>query len=176
MRVSPHTAQAFQTLFDRTHQLQPLIQQYLKAVHNSCELKAHKLIRRLLTFAFLYKWIQLYFWLRKTNTEVCSFSRRVMLQLVSVSLQNGIRFFGYPRPAPLSASLTSRFPRRERYGLSTFRLNTTDGLGSAFSPVARHLRWKRIDFPNLATYLLVSASQHLWLIVHPRRLSAVHFH
>ena len=117
-----------------------------------------------LSFAFFSEWIQQLFWLTKTNPEVCPFSRRVMFQLVSVSLQNGIRFFGYPKPAPLSASLTSHFPRRERYGLTTFHLNTTDGLGSAFSPVAQHLRWKRPEFPNLATYLLVSACQHLWLI------------
>jgi len=25
-------------------------------------------------------------------------------------------------------------------------------LGSAFSPVAQHLRWKRFEFPNLTTY------------------------
>jgi len=56
--------------------------------------------------------------------------------------------------------------KEENYGFSTFHLNTTDGLGSAFPPVAQHLRWKRLEFPILATYLLVSACQHLWLIVH----------
>ncbi len=42
---------------------------------------------------------------------------------------------------------------KENYGFSTFRLSTTDGLGSAFSPVAQHLRWKRLEFPSLTTYL-----------------------
>ncbi len=38
------------------------------------------------------------------------------------------------------------------YRFSTFRLITTDGLGSAFSPVAHHLRRKRFEFPVLATH------------------------
>ena len=71
---------------------------------------------------------------------------------LSISLQDGIRFVGYPIPATPSARLTACFPRREDDGFSTFRLSTTDGLGSAFSPVAQHLRRKRIDFPVLATH------------------------
>ncbi len=39
-------------------------------------------------------------------------------------------------------------------------------LGSAFSPVAHHLRQRRFESLNLATYLLVQACQHLWLVVH----------
>jgi len=59
-----------------------------------------------------------------------------MFQLLSTSLQSGVRFFGYPIPATLSAHLTICFPLRENYRFSTFRLITTDDLGYAFSPVA----------------------------------------
>lgn len=49
------------------------------------------------------------------------------------------------------------FPCGRITGNPAYRLITTDGLGSAFSPVARHLRRKRIEFPVLATHLLVTA-------------------
>ena len=48
-------------------------------------------------------------------------SRGVMLQLLSASLQDGLRFFHPPIPATPSAPLTSGFPLRESDGLTTFR-------------------------------------------------------
>jgi hypothetical protein len=38
------------------------------------------------------------------------------------------------------------------------------GLGPASTPVARHLRRGSSETPDLATYLLVQAYQHLWLV------------
>ena len=35
-------------------------------------------------------------------------------------------------------------------------------LGLTRTPVAQHLRWRMLDPPSLATYLLVQAYQHLW--------------
>ena len=52
----------------------------------------------------------------------------------------------------------------ERYGLTTFRTSTTDELGSAYSPVTRHLRKMMGEHLLLATYLLVQACQPLWLV------------
>ena len=42
--------------------------------------------------------------------DVSSLSRRILFQSVSVSLQNGLRFFHPPKPAYLSARLAARFP------------------------------------------------------------------
>jgi len=58
----------------------------------------------------------------KDPPEVGSLSRRVMLQPISVSLQNGIRFLWHPLPAPPSVGLTTFLPLRERFGLTLFRL------------------------------------------------------
>jgi len=38
------------------------------------------------------------------------------------------------------------------------------GLGPASTPVARQLRRVSSEYPDLATYLLVQACQHLWLV------------
>jgi hypothetical protein len=76
----------------------------------------------------------------KDPMEVCALSRGVMFQLLSTSLQSGIRFFHHPIPTNPSACLTVSFPLRENDGLTTFRIRTQDGLGSACSPVAFHLR------------------------------------
>jgi hypothetical protein len=53
---------------------------------------------------------------------------------------------------------------RERYGLTTLRTSTMDELGSACPPVAPHLRETKGERLHLATYLLVQASQPLWLV------------
>ncbi|GFY65308.1 hypothetical protein TNIN_38101 [Trichonephila inaurata madagascariensis] len=47
--------------------------------------------------------------------EVCSFSRELMLQILSISLQTGIRFLHYPLPAPSSAFLAVCLPYRRKY-------------------------------------------------------------
>src|SRR5262245_37380886 len=39
------------------------------------------------------------------------------------------------------------------------------GLGPARTPVARRLRRVSSEHPDLATYLLVQAYQHLWLVL-----------
>ena len=105
--------------------------------------------------------------MRKTNTEVCPLSRRVMLQLVSLPLQQSIRFFGYPIPASLSARLTACFPRRERYGLTTFRLITTNDLGSAFFSGSSTSSPETIGVSGLGYSPFWSQpSQHLWVPVH----------
>jgi hypothetical protein len=68
--------------------------------------------------------------------EVCSLSREVLLQPLSVALRDGHRFLHPPVPAPLSAFLTVSFPLQEGYGLTMFRLGNHDGLGALSSPVA----------------------------------------
>jgi hypothetical protein len=85
--------------------------------------------------------------------EVCPLSGGMILnasfnasQPLSNSLQIGLRFFHLPLPAVPSASLAARFPlrmniRRENYGLTTFRINTSScNLGSTSPPGVRHLR------------------------------------
>jgi hypothetical protein len=99
---------------------------------------------------------------KKHRSEVCSFSCRANSEPVSAPLQHGFRFLRHPLPAPPSAFLAVRFPRREEYGLTMFRISTMNRLGSAFTPVVRHLRRRSYKPPYLTTYLLVQASQHLW--------------
>ncbi len=74
--------------------------------------------------------------------------------------------FPAPIPAPPLARLTACLPflRKEHYGLTTFRTSTMDEVGSACSPVARHLRETMRERLHLATYLLVQACQPLWLV------------
>ena len=72
--------------------------------------------------------------MRRDHEEVCSLSRRVMLQPVSRPLQPGLRFFPVPVPAPPWADLAACCPRRERYGVSTFRLQKYVGLGACYRP------------------------------------------
>ncbi len=102
---------------------------------------------------------------RPTPKSAC-FRSEVMFQLLSISLQDGICFVGYPIPAALSASLTSCFPLQENIGFTTFHMSTKSRLGSAFPPVVQHLRQRTVDSLNLTTYFLVQACQHLWLVVH----------
>ena len=103
--------------------------------------------------------------------EVCPLARRVMLpghlaQPVSSPLQGGIRFFPTPIPAPPLVGLTAFLPflRKEQYGLTTFHTSTMDEVGSACSPVARHLRETIRERLHLATSLVGQACQPLWLV------------
>jgi len=66
--------------------------------------------------------------------EVCTLSRPMMFQSVSIPLQSGIRFFWHLIPISSSSHLTAFLPLRERYGLTTFRQNDTTGLGSLSTP------------------------------------------
>jgi hypothetical protein len=72
----------------------------------------------------------------KDLAEVCPLSRGMMVQSLSVPLQDGIRFFRVPLPASLSASLARSFPFWEQYGFSVFRASNRCGLGPLSSPVA----------------------------------------
>jgi hypothetical protein len=58
---------------------------------------------------------------RQHQREVCPLARGVMSQPLSDPLQTGIRFLPPPLPAAPSAHLTTRFPSREGYGLTTLR-------------------------------------------------------
>jgi hypothetical protein len=74
----------------------------------------------------------------KDQTEVCPLSRGATLpkaQPLFLPLQEDLRFFRPPLPAALSADLTARFPSREGYGLTKFRLRHTDGVGALYPPV-----------------------------------------
>ena len=60
--------------------------------------------------------------------EVCPLSRGANLEPLSIRLQGGIHFLQHPLPTSLSTYLTVRFPDyQERYGLTTFHLNTCMG-------------------------------------------------
>jgi hypothetical protein len=72
----------------------------------------------------------------KDLAEVCPLSRGMMLQSLSISLQDSIRFFRVPLPALLSAHLAGSFPFREKYGFPVFRVSNSCGLGPLSSPVA----------------------------------------
>src|SRR4051794_40095212 len=85
-------------------------------------------------------------------------------QLLSDPLQAGHRFLPRPLPAVPSAHLTAGLPSREDDGLTTLHRRNPRGLGPALTPVARHLRRMSLQHPGLATYLLVQAYQHLWLV------------
>jgi len=74
--------------------------------------------------------------------------------------------FPTPIPAPPLVGLTAFLPflRKEQYGLTTFHTSTMDEVGSACSPVARHLRETIRERLHLATSLLGQACQPLWLV------------
>ena len=62
------------------------------------------------------------------------FRARVMFQPLSTPLQGSVRFLLVPVPAPPSADFAVCFPRRGRYGVSTFRLHKYVGLGVCYRP------------------------------------------
>ena len=64
---------------------------------------------------------------------------------------------------PIGNPLAEGLPRGEDDGLTTFHGCTTDGLGSAYSPMARQRRQGKREPLHLAIYLLVQAYQRLWL-------------
>jgi hypothetical protein len=57
----------------------------------------------------------------KHQTDVGALSSRVMLQPVSIPLQDGFRFFRHLKPALSQRALRFRLPSRQRYGVSVFR-------------------------------------------------------
>jgi len=63
----------------------------------------------------------------------------VMLQPVSVPLQDGVRFFPPPYPHRPGLALRPSYLlslQKERYGLTTFHKVDRFGLGALYSPVA----------------------------------------
>lgn len=80
--------------------------------------------------------------------KVCSFSRELMLQILSISLQNGIRFLHYPLPAFSSAFLAVCLPYRRKYRLTLFLLSYNSGLGDFSIPViCVHPEMKNVTLP-----------------------------
>ena len=120
--------------------------------------------RRQICFAPCAGWLTVH--VRQHPREVGPLSRGVMSpgQPLSGPLQAGLRFLPRPLPAAPSARLAARLPSREDYGLTTLHRRNPRGLGPASTPVARHLRRMSLEHPDLATYLLVQAYQHLWLV------------
>ena len=84
----------------------------------------------------------------KDHAEVCPVSRGVMFQPLSEPLQLGIRFFCNPIAARPTARLAAHLPRGQRYGLTTFPIYHTTGLGPAYSPVVLRRRNPIIDRDN----------------------------
>ena len=106
---------------------------------------------------------------KKDLAEVCPLSRGIMsahrLNPLSAPLQTGIRFLRLPLPAAPSAFLTVGLPLGRSYGLTTFRLNDTPRFRSRLSAGGAYVHVVRLcSEPSLTAYLLVRASQHLWLV------------
>ena len=83
---------------------------------------------------------------------------------LSTPLQSGVRFFHPPTPAPPIASLTGCLPLAGR-GYAGYHgpRKHPRSLGLTRTPVAQHLRWRTLDPPSLATYLLVQTTSTLGL-------------
>jgi hypothetical protein len=118
--------------------------------------------RRQICFAPRAGWLSVH--VRQHPREVSSLSRGVMSQPLSGPLRAGVRFLPRPLPAAPSTRLAAGLPSREDDGLTTLHRRNPRGLGPALTPVALHLRRMSLQHPDLATYLLVQASQHLWLV------------
>jgi hypothetical protein len=102
--------------------------------------------------------------IRQHPGEVGALSRGVISQPLSDPLRAGLRLLPRPLPAAPSARLAAGLPSREDDGLTTLHRRNPRGLGPALTPVALHLRRMSLQPPDLATYLLVQAYQHLWLV------------
>src|SRR4051794_36660559 len=69
-----------------------------------------------------------------------------------------------PPPLPHQRPLQFAFPRGEATGLLRSSPRPLRGKGRAFRPVVHHPRQGTMQPLYLTTYLLVQASQHLWLV------------
>ena len=102
--------------------------------------------------ACLHKSVYPFHFVKKDPVEVCPLSREVIFKPLSLLLPEGIGFLHHPIPAFPSTGLTARFPLREKYGLTTFRMSAAlEGLGPASTPVAQRLRWMNREHPCLTT-------------------------
>ena len=108
---------------------------------------------------------------RQHQREVCRLSPwgdlAAVAQPLSGLLQTGLRLLSPPVPAAPSARLAVRFPsqvallgRRRAYHVPPV---SQCGEGRASPPVVRQLRRGSSEPPDLTTYLLVQAIQHLAL-------------
>ncbi|KAF1028574.1 MAG: hypothetical protein GAK37_02186 [Pseudomonas sp.] len=100
----------------------------------------------------------------KDHAEVCPVSRGGMFHPLSEPLQPGIRFLCDPIPAPPTARLAAHLPRGQQYGLTTFPICHTTGLGLAFSPEVLMTTYRHALRRYPTSYLLVQACQQLWLV------------
>jgi hypothetical protein len=102
----------------------------------------------------------------KHQADVGALSSQVMLQPVSVPLQNGFRFFRHLTPVLYQRALRFRLPvYGQRYGVSVFRaFDCVEGLGPLFPPAEHHPCRITIENPNLSACLLAQACQSLWLV------------
>jgi hypothetical protein len=167
VKVSLHAAQAFLTPFAGRGSALALPSRYAPGTDARFQCgRLHQQSCSSVVICFAFIVVSPSFLVMKDPMEVCPLSRGVMFQLLSTSLRGGFRFFHHPIPTIPSAFLTVSFPLRENDGLTTFRIRTQNGLGSACSPVAFHLRVGKGKPVHLATYLLVQAYfvQHLWLV------------
>ena len=101
---------------------------------------------------------------KRDHKEVGPISREVILQPLSIPLQNGLRFFLVPLPAAPTVFLTVHlpFPATQRaYPVPHLFLSGAD---PSSSPAAHCPRWLTFKEPYLAAYLLVQACQHIWLV------------
>src|SRR5437588_11955877 len=75
------------------------------------------------------------FLVMKDLAEVCPLAREVILQFLSVPLQDGLRFFRLPLPPVPLVRLTASYPLAG--GLRAYRVpsKSPSGLGSLSSPV-----------------------------------------
>jgi len=90
---------------------------------------------------------------------------RRVAQPLSGPLQAGLRLLPPPLPAAASAPLArqpSRTGRRRAYHVAPL---SPCGLGRASPPVVPQLRRRSSEPPDLTTYLLVQANQHLALVL-----------
>ncbi|HDO06100.1 MAG TPA: hypothetical protein ENG85_00285 [Bacteroidetes bacterium] len=98
--------------------------------------------------------------------EVCSLSGRIMFQPVSIPLQNGFCFLqillsAYPT-ACLAVSPAHIYMYERIYGLTTFRLVTTDNLDPSRTPVEQRSRMATLESHTLSTNLF-GLSLPVWL-------------
>ncbi|PYB97817.1 hypothetical protein DMX12_17610 [Pseudomonas sp. MB-090624] len=110
----------------------------------------------------------------KDHAEVCPVSRGVMFQPLSKPLQPGVRFLCDPIPAPPTVFLTVHLPKGQRYGLTTFPLCHTTGLGPAFSPEVLMATYPHIPQGYPTSYHFGSCLTAVLAWLSLRCLSAIH--
>ena len=97
--------------------------------------------------------------------DVSSLTGRVMSQPVSIPLQNGLGFFHHLTPYLPQLALRLACPKGRSYGVTTFRVPDNEYLRSTLSAGGSSARVGRSAIPSEPpTYLLVQASQLLWLV------------